>query len=260
MKSLRKKINSQNGASVLLALMLFLVCFMVSAVILSAATANVDKMRQRESMQREYLAVSSAAQLLQEIIGGVAYDGWETNTVYQCFGELASIRPAKHTDKAEICTEMAYDAGVEARLREQVAALVYAAFTAHTQYLPPAAVAENLTREAVISGEGMEDVQVKMSLNTNTYTLTCVLTLKDRTDDDNAMTVTFKASVNAPDQSLAEEVVHANADTDHEVLTQVEDDYGMHWVWIPQSYDITVYTIRTKVTYDAGTVSKGVFP
>lgn len=261
MKEMKKKINSQQGASILLALMLFFVCFMVASVILSSATANADKLRQRDSNQKEYLSVSSAANLLKDIFGGIEYIGWESNTVYECRGELSNIRPARHNDKAEICTKMTYKAGVEARVRADLEAMVYKAYTAHTQYLPPAVVSEVLTNEFVISGDGVEDVKVKMSLNRDTYVLTCSLTLNDSTYNNNAMTVVFKAGVTAPSKDLADKVVHGDADIDHEVYTEIEEDDGtIYWDWIPKAYDITVYTINTKIAYDQGTITKGVYP
>lgn len=115
------------------------------------------------------LSVSSASNLLRNIFGGIEYTGWETNTVYECQRELLSIRPAKHSDTAEICTEMTYVAGVKARIRADLEDMVFEAFTSHTQYLPPATVADVLTREFVISGTGMEDVKVKMTLDTDSY-------------------------------------------------------------------------------------------
>ncbi len=255
-----KKIKNNKGASILLALMLFFVCFMVASVILSSATANADKIRQRDSNQKEFLSVSSAANLLRKIYGEIEYTGWETNTVYECQGELLSIRPAKHSDTAEICTEMTYVAGVKARIRADLEDMVYAAFTSHTQYLPPASVADVLTREFVVSGTGMEDVKVKMALDTDSYLLTCSLTLNDSTETNNAMTVVFKAGVNAPDKDSADKVIQSDADT-HEVYTQIEEDDGtISWEWVTKTYDITYYTINTQITYDGGTVTKGVYP
>lgn len=255
-----KKLNSNKGASILLALMLFFVCFMVASVILSSSTANIDKIRQRDENQKEYLSVSSAANLLRNIFGGVEYKGWETNTVYECFGELLQIRPAKHSDIAEICTEMDYQAGVEARLRAELQGMVYEAFTSHTQYVTPKIVSAVITREFVIKGSGMEDVKLKMSLDRDTYLLTCSLTLNDSTDVNNAMTVTFKAGVNDQNKDSADILVKPDVDS-HEVYTQIKEyDGTTSWDWVSKTYDVTVYTINTRITYDAGAISKGVYP
>ncbi|WP_304509185.1 hypothetical protein [Anaerotignum sp.] len=260
MRYLKNKLNSQKGTSVLLALMLFFVCFMVASAILSSATANGDKLRQRESNQKEFLSVSSAANLLKDIIGSIEYTGWETNTVYECYGELLNIRPEKHNDQAEISPAMDYNAGVEARIRADLEDMVYEAFTSHTQYMPPVVVDKVLTKELIISGEGMVDVKVVMSLNSETYLLTCALTVKDSGQESNAMTVIFKARVNVPSKDSADMEINPDADT-HEVYKQVEEEDGtISWEWVPKTYDITVYTIQTQITYDGGTITKGVFP
>ncbi len=260
MKIFKNKLKNQNGASILLALMLFFVCFMVASVILSSATANGDKLRQRESNQKDYFAVSSAANLLRDIFGGLVFTGKETNTVYECQGEHLEIRPPKHSDKPEICEEMTYTAGVEARIRADLEDMVHEAFTSHTQYMKPESVDPVLTKEFVISGDGMEAVKVSMALNTDTYLLTCSLTINDSTEDNNAMTVVFKASVNAPSKELAVVDVDKDADT-HEVYTLVEEEDGtISWEWIPKTYDITVYTINTIIAYNEVTVVKGVLP
>lgn len=256
----KKKLNSQKGASIILALMLFFVCFMVASVILSSATGNADKLRQRERYQKEFLSVSSAANLLQDILEGVKYTGWESNTVYECYGELASIRPEKHHDRVDLCTEMAFDTGVEARVRKDLERMVYQAFTTHTQYKTPANVADKeFEKDFLISGDGMEDVKVHMVLDRNTYMLTCSLLLDGSTDKSNAMTVVFKASVSAPAKEFANKVVYADADTAHEIRVLVEEEDGTSsWKWISKSYDIEVYTIETVVSYDDATITKGV--
>lgn len=67
MQAIRRKLNSQRGASMLMALLLMLVGIMVSAVIISAATtsAAVNKRSEKEQ-QQAYLAVNSAAELVRD--------------------------------------------------------------------------------------------------------------------------------------------------------------------------------------------------
>lgn len=63
---LKKKLKSNRGASMMLALALFLVCTMVSSVIISAAVSNSSRNLERTDKQRAYLAVSSASSLVTE--------------------------------------------------------------------------------------------------------------------------------------------------------------------------------------------------
>lgn len=62
--SLRAKLRSSSGASLLFALLLFLVCITVGSVILTSGTAAAGRASQAASMERNYSAVSSAAELL----------------------------------------------------------------------------------------------------------------------------------------------------------------------------------------------------
>lgn len=66
MQAIRKKLNSQRGASMLMALLLMLVGIMVSAVIISAATSAAVNKRSEKEQQQAYLAVSSAAELVRD--------------------------------------------------------------------------------------------------------------------------------------------------------------------------------------------------
>ena len=66
MQAIRRKLNSQRGASMLMALLLMLVGIMVSAVIISAATSAAVNKRSEKEQQQAYLAVSSAAELVRD--------------------------------------------------------------------------------------------------------------------------------------------------------------------------------------------------
>ena len=66
MQAIRRKLNSQKGASMLMALLLMLVGIMVSAVIISAATSAAVNKRSEKEQQQAYLAVSSAAELVRD--------------------------------------------------------------------------------------------------------------------------------------------------------------------------------------------------
>ena len=66
MQVIRRKLNSQKGASMLMALLLMLVGIMVSAVIISAATSAAVNKRSEKEQQQAYLAVNSAAKLVRD--------------------------------------------------------------------------------------------------------------------------------------------------------------------------------------------------
>ncbi len=68
MQAIRKKIRSQSGASLLYALLVFLVCAVVGSVVLVAGTAASGRMSQIAEMDQRYYSVNSAARLLIEMM------------------------------------------------------------------------------------------------------------------------------------------------------------------------------------------------
>ena len=81
MNALQKKLHSNAGASMMMALLLMLVALLVSAVILSAAVSSAATVRADRTQQQTYLTVSSAAELLRDKItgGGCKYEKIVTN-------------------------------------------------------------------------------------------------------------------------------------------------------------------------------------
>ncbi len=64
MNAMKNKIQSQRGASITFALLLFLVCAMVCSVVIVAATTTGGRMSNLPDIDQRYYAVSSAAELL----------------------------------------------------------------------------------------------------------------------------------------------------------------------------------------------------
>lgn len=83
MKKIREKLRSENGASILLALLFFLLCAMVGASVLMAAASNAGKSRSSREEQQKYLTLSSALQLVCDELTAAEYTGtysYEQNT------------------------------------------------------------------------------------------------------------------------------------------------------------------------------------
>ena len=66
MKKLFSKLNNRRGASILMALLLFLICALAGAAALTAAGSNIGRYSYLEEDQQQYLAVSSAAKLIRD--------------------------------------------------------------------------------------------------------------------------------------------------------------------------------------------------
>jgi hypothetical protein len=63
-----RKLNSKRGASLAMALLLFLVCMAVSSVVLTAATVAAGRLSELVKMDQRYFSVTSAAELLRSDI------------------------------------------------------------------------------------------------------------------------------------------------------------------------------------------------
>lgn len=86
MHQISQKMRNNSGASMLLTLALLLVCVMVSSVIVASATSGASRNENRTIQQREYLAISSAAQLIQKNLTGIG-SVTETSVItrYPCY-------------------------------------------------------------------------------------------------------------------------------------------------------------------------------
>ncbi|MGE4485799.1 MAG: hypothetical protein AB7C97_11880 [Oscillospiraceae bacterium] len=84
MRDIASKLKSRRGASMIIALVFFLLCVTVSAIILTAAETNAGRIRVGRETQDAYLAVSSAGRLLRESIGGSVYTVTEYSVSSDC--------------------------------------------------------------------------------------------------------------------------------------------------------------------------------
>ena len=67
------KLKQGRGATILMAILLVLIASIIAAVILSAALSAYHTLRRDRENQQNYLAVSSAAELLRDAILGDEY-------------------------------------------------------------------------------------------------------------------------------------------------------------------------------------------
>lgn len=99
MNCLKAKLQSEGGASILLALLMFLVCAMVGASVLAAAASNAGKARSNRTEQQSYLTLSSAIRLVADELEEARYMGkyrvWEWETPEEKDGEGNVIKPAE---------------------------------------------------------------------------------------------------------------------------------------------------------------------
>lgn len=66
MKRAAEKLKSSRGASLMLALLAFLICAVLGSVVLTAGTASAGRFAELGEMEQRYYAVTSAAELLRD--------------------------------------------------------------------------------------------------------------------------------------------------------------------------------------------------
>ena len=72
---LKRKLRSESGVTLLMALLFFLLCALASSVVISAGSTASGRMAGLEQDQQAFYTVTSAAQVLQEEINGTSFAG-----------------------------------------------------------------------------------------------------------------------------------------------------------------------------------------
>lgn len=77
---LAKKLRSSKGASIFVALLLLLVCMMVASVVIASASAASGRLSELATMDQRYYSVTSAAELLRDLLEGEEVTFTQTRT------------------------------------------------------------------------------------------------------------------------------------------------------------------------------------
>lgn len=77
MKLLRNKLNSNRGASLILALSFFLICAVIGGIILASASTNAGRVNAMRQEQEAYYAVSAAAVLVRDCVEDMHFSAYE---------------------------------------------------------------------------------------------------------------------------------------------------------------------------------------
>lgn len=107
MRQIGRKLKSEQGVSIVLALLLMLACLMVGASVLMAASSNGGRVRSNRQEQQAYFALSSALRMVADDLAGAEYKGQfnytKTETIDEGSGEVL------RTDIKYTQTEGQYD-------------------------------------------------------------------------------------------------------------------------------------------------------
>ena len=95
MKKLKNRLASRRGASLLFAMLVFLLCALAGTAALTAASANSGKYAHMREDQRKYLAVSSAVELMKDQLTNSRFIATlETTEVTTYHGGCKGLLPA----------------------------------------------------------------------------------------------------------------------------------------------------------------------
>ena len=103
MRDLRNKLKTRRGASILMAMVLFLVATSVSAVIVTAVLSSMKRISAERAQQQEYLTLQSAAHLLEQCMER-SYCTVTTSTHYPD----PAYEPGDGPMDRRLCEEVAY--------------------------------------------------------------------------------------------------------------------------------------------------------
>ncbi len=153
MENFKHKVQSQSGASMLMALFLLLVVTVVSVVILVTATSAAHQVRDNRAAQQAYLTVSSAADLLVQAFAKQSYT--YTLTTYTCKDNPNITRP-----------EVEKESTPESVLQDTLLAASRAVCQHNDNGTPSELVfSRNAKLSLATTGAQMEPVQAKFQLS-----------------------------------------------------------------------------------------------
>lgn len=174
-----KKLRNNSGATMLMAILLILVAAVVSAVILTAATSAARHLRNDRQVQQNYLAVSSAAELIRDSVLKDSYY-WE-----QVSKKEKNEETGEETTVIESETETPPDGLLGPWLARGVAA----------------AGCRDTVRVTVPGQEDLPAVQAAFSMDSS-YNITVELSLEAPEESDCRMTLTLQANSSGDDYWL----------------------------------------------------------
>ena len=246
---MRQKLSSRRGASLLIALLYFLVCGLVAAVIIGAAMTNVQKLKGAHQRQQAYNSVSSAAQLIRDEMTRVQYQGMERWDEYECNRSDADIQGSRHED-----TYRWEGFSVSKESGKSLTALlqpgVEKAYYSHAKFPQNQ---QNFTgwEDSFTVDDGVCPVEVNVKIDRD-YTLT--FTLAPRQADlteDYRMTLVSKGQAGEPVESSTNENCY------HEKVTYW-NSLANKYVTEGRNFPVEVHHYTTTIQWTRGTISKGV--
>lgn len=247
MHLVRKKLNSQRGASILLALVFFLVCSFVGAVVLGSAVTNAGKIKGQQADQQGYYAVASAARLIRDALAEVTCEGQEHFLDYSCNDADSPVSTGHKDEKA--VNYVRAEAHADGKLTELLRAEAERVYRSKTEYAPRESFSPR-TVTFTVEAEEMDTVEVEMTMDED-YTLTFFLRLQDpEKRGEHSMTLLCPKGM----EELKEE--ERSSACVHTVTVRDDTEYGSHEE--ERSFGIVDHIRTTVIGWSRGRITKGV--
>lgn len=258
MNCISTKWKSQTGASILMAMVLFLICGFVAAVTLGAAATNAQKYTNQRQQQQSYLSVSSAAQMLRDVLSEKKFIGSENKWIYFCSEAYPGISGVNNyeEDRVEVCKELKTETENDI-IQQFIAEGLYEVYRSKNRY-EDSIPFSGWTKVMKIRGGVPELYAVNATVTIKRdYGITIVLETAEMgiNNDEYAMTLTFTADVKEDEGKT-----YFTCENVHEGTEMVKQENGEEKPEeVSFQYDKNEhYENITTITLNTGDIRKGV--
>lgn len=273
-----RKLKSKQGASAVLGILFFLVCFFITSIIMSAASVNISRARTQKEEQKAYLALNAADELIRNEFKKIdffyAEESIKKHDCHICANEALGLVIGDDTKAGYDSTtdlnmkttmegldEVPLDSSFAAMV-EDVAEDILSTKTKFDYSAGPDFDVSTWEKNYDIQAEDMMTVHVHVTADTN-YNLYFELYVDTKFAVKHSQTLKVKASVTQNTNSVLSEnqcpvVVTADGNKKgHPVPGKFTVDLEGNSHQVYKDYGANTITYQYKVQWNSFTTSKG---
>lgn len=174
MKRMRKKLNDPTGASILFAILVFMLCILAGTAAVTAASANSGRYSHQRADQQRYLSVASAVRLLTGELTNNTFKGKVRITETKPTGEACEdtapkVEKVEEEDEEE---KLGLSGDLKALLEDYFKNLYYSEMGVKDDAAPASEAAGTFSSTVTIEADNMDIVTVKVEADRYNVTLT----------------------------------------------------------------------------------------
>lgn len=259
--SAKRKLKQNSGATILMALMLFLACVTIAGVILGSAMTNLNKVKNQQEQLQVYESVSSAARLVCQRMQGVTYTGSESVKTFHCLDltddenySYVFDPPRKHSEDRYQYNKPKITAGGSDNLTQLIQEGVEEVYRSKLTYkdLPQFKPSFTQWEKSFEIDDSKCKVNVTVTIDEN-YLLTFKFRPLDEKWKDDYNVTLLVPTISKPGPVESHDTLHCvhSYDKVKKLNNEKEESIKDH------SFDIDRTTMTTTITYGTGTIYKG---